>query len=96
MNPRKLPAAFESGDRFADRSPPGIARSNLDPRKTSLRWTSQQPSKLATVSQIAAPPGCAKSNLSLRSTAACWTPQQPSKAATVSQFAAPGHGGVSF
>ena len=49
------PAALESGDSFADRSPPGMERSNLNPRETSLRWTPQQPSKVATVSQIAAP-----------------------------------------
>ena len=48
-------AALERGDSFADRSPPGMARSNRSPRKTSLRWTPQQPSKAPTVLQIAAP-----------------------------------------
>eukprot|EP00959_Pyramimonas_sp_CCMP1952_P167391 3498567-Pyramimonas_sp.AAC.1 len=47
------PAAIESGDGFASRSPPGMARSNLS---TPLRCPHQQPSKLATISQIAAPP----------------------------------------
>ena len=51
------PAGFESGDSFTDRSPPGMARSNLSPRRASLRWPPQQPSKVATVSQIAAPQG---------------------------------------
>ena len=37
------PAAFESGDSLADRSPPGMVRSNLSPRKAPLRWTLQQP-----------------------------------------------------
>ena len=40
---------------FTDRSPPGMARSNLNLRGASLRWTHQQPSKVVTVSQIAAP-----------------------------------------
>ena len=32
-----------------------MARSNLNLRRTSLRWTLQLPSKVATLSQIAAP-----------------------------------------
>ena len=83
------PTALESGDSFADRSPTGMARSNLNLRSTSLRWTPQQPSNVATVSRIAAPQGMARSNLNLRSTTLRWTPQQPSKVATVSQIAAP-------
>eukprot|EP00959_Pyramimonas_sp_CCMP1952_P320195 6700822-Pyramimonas_sp.AAC.1 len=35
-----------------------MARSNLNLRSTSLRWTPQQPSKVATLSQNAAPLGC--------------------------------------
>eukprot|EP00959_Pyramimonas_sp_CCMP1952_P403051 8445284-Pyramimonas_sp.AAC.1 len=34
-----------------------MARSRLGLRRTSLCWTPQQPSKVATVSQIAAPQG---------------------------------------
>ena len=48
-------AALESGDSFADRSPPGMVRSNLNLRKAPLRWTPQQPSEVPTGSQIAAP-----------------------------------------
>eukprot|EP00959_Pyramimonas_sp_CCMP1952_P052588 1099444-Pyramimonas_sp.AAC.1 len=32
-----------------------MARSNLSPRRASLRWPPRQPSKAATVSQMAAP-----------------------------------------
>ena len=49
------PAALESGDSFADRSPPGIARSNLNLGMASLRSAPQQPSNVATVPQIAPP-----------------------------------------
>ena len=52
---RWTPAAFDIGNSFADHSPPGMARSNLSPRMTSLRSTHQQPSKVATVSQLAPP-----------------------------------------
>eukprot|EP00959_Pyramimonas_sp_CCMP1952_P111240 2327211-Pyramimonas_sp.AAC.1 len=48
------PAGIESGDRFADRSPPGMARVSLGPRVASLCWAPQQASKVATASQIAA------------------------------------------
>ena len=98
LPPLDPPAALESGDTFTDRSPPGMARSNLNPRRTSLCWTPEQPSKVATVSQIAAggnsltdrsPPGMARSSMDPRRTSLCWTPQQPSKVATVSQIAAP-------
>ena len=51
------PAALESDDNFADRSPTMMVRSNLSLRRTSLCWTPQQPSKVATVPQIAAPEG---------------------------------------
>ena len=53
--PLGLPGAYESGDSFADRSPPGNGEASSDPRKTSHRWTSQEPTKVAAVSQIAAP-----------------------------------------
>ena len=51
------PAAIEIGDSFADRSPPppGMGTSNMSQRCSPLRWAPQQPSKVATVSQIAAP-----------------------------------------
>ena len=73
-------------------APPGMARSNLRLRKTSFRWTHQQPSKAATDSQIAAPPlppGMARSNLNPGVAPLRWTHQQPSNMATVSQIAAP-------
>eukprot|EP00959_Pyramimonas_sp_CCMP1952_P127115 2658681-Pyramimonas_sp.AAC.1 len=44
----ETPAALGSGDNFADRSPPGMARFPGDLRKTSLRCTPQQPPKVAT------------------------------------------------
>ena len=50
--PPKSPRKWHS---FADRSPPGTAMSSGGPRKTQLRWTSQEPTKVATASQIAAP-----------------------------------------
>ena len=57
VTPLDLPGAHEGGDNFADRSPPGTAKSHGDPRGTPLCWTSQEPTKVATVSQIAAPQG---------------------------------------
>ena len=51
------PEPLERGESFADRSPPGMARSNLSLGMTPLRWAPQQPPKVATVSQIAAPQG---------------------------------------
>ena len=51
------PRTHESGDNFADRSPPGMAESQLGLGKASPRWTPQQPSNVATISQIAAPQG---------------------------------------
>ena len=84
------PGAFESGVSLADRSPPGMVRSKMNLRRSRLRWTPPQPSKVATVSQIAdPPPGMVRSNLSLRMSPLRWTPQQLSKVATVSQIAAP-------
>ena len=41
--PLGLPGAHESGDNFADRSPPGMVRSYVNPPRTSLSWTPQQP-----------------------------------------------------
>eukprot|EP00959_Pyramimonas_sp_CCMP1952_P369434 7738063-Pyramimonas_sp.AAC.1 len=53
LDPRE---ALESGDYcFVDRSPTRMGRSRGGQGKTSFRWTPQQPSKVATVSQIAAP-----------------------------------------
>ena len=52
-----LPGAHESGDSFAHRSPPRDGEASSDPLRTSLCWTSQEPTKVATVSQIAAPQG---------------------------------------
>eukprot|EP00959_Pyramimonas_sp_CCMP1952_P248610 5196641-Pyramimonas_sp.AAC.1 len=48
------PAGLERGDSFTDRSSPGMARSYLNLRRTTVCCTPQQPSKVATVSQIAA------------------------------------------
>ena len=56
-SPLGLPGARESGDSFAVRSPPGTARPHCDLRRTPLRWTSQVPTKLATVSQDVTPQG---------------------------------------
>eukprot|EP00959_Pyramimonas_sp_CCMP1952_P452903 9467360-Pyramimonas_sp.AAC.1 len=53
--PLGFPGAHESGDSCADRSPQGTARSRGDPRGTYLGWASQEPTKVATVTQIAAP-----------------------------------------
>merc|ERR1712023_40636 len=50
--PRDLPGAHESGDNFTLRSLQGAARYRLPPR---LRGTSQEPTKVATVSHFAAP-----------------------------------------
>ena len=55
--PLGLPGHHESEGTFADRSPQGTARSHDGPRKTPLRWASQETTKVATVSQIAAPKG---------------------------------------
>ena len=59
VTPLDLPGAHESGDSMVTVAqvvaPQGAARSRLGPRKTSLRWTSQEPIKEATVSQLAAP-----------------------------------------
>ena len=81
--------AHKSGDSFADRNPQGAARSSLGVRKTSLCWAFQEPTKVATVSQIAAPQGAARSSLGVRKTPLRWTPQEPTEVATVSQIAAP-------
>ena len=47
--------AHERGNSFADRRPPKDGEAPSGPRKTSLRWAPQEPTKLATVSQFAAP-----------------------------------------
>ena len=51
--------------------------------------THQQPSKVATVSQIAAPQGWRGLIWVRPWPSLCWAPQQASKVATVSQIAAP-------
>ena len=38
-------------------APQGTASYSCDLRKTFLRWTSQEPAKVATIAQIAAPEG---------------------------------------
>ena len=53
--PLDLPGAHDSGDSLAVRSPHGRARSHSVLDKTSLRSTSQEPTKLANGSQFAAP-----------------------------------------
>eukprot|EP00959_Pyramimonas_sp_CCMP1952_P371896 7787753-Pyramimonas_sp.AAC.1 len=59
-----------------------------DPRRTYLCWPSQKPTKVATVSQIAAPPGTARSRGDLRMTYLRCS-QETTKVATASQIAAP-------
>eukprot|EP00959_Pyramimonas_sp_CCMP1952_P039807 832400-Pyramimonas_sp.AAC.1 len=77
-----FPADLESGDCFAGRSPPGMARSNLDPRRVPICSPPEQPSKMAAVSQIAAPHAW-RGLLWIRGECPfCWHPQQPSKVAT--------------
>eukprot|EP00959_Pyramimonas_sp_CCMP1952_P397063 8319465-Pyramimonas_sp.AAC.1 len=82
------PAAVESGDSFALRTPQGWRCFFLDLRGTSLCCLPQQLSKVTAVSHFAAP-GMARSFWDLRGTPLCWPPQQPSKVATVPHFAAP-------
>ena len=55
VTPLDPSGAHERGDSFALRSPPGPARPHSNLRITSLRWTRQQPPKVATVSLLAAP-----------------------------------------
>ena len=57
ITPMALPGAHESGNNFADHSLQGNARSRLGVRGTPLRWLPQEPTKVATTSQIAAPSG---------------------------------------
>ena len=83
-----LPGAHESVDSFADRSPPGNGEASSDPRGAPLCWTSQEPTKVATVSQIAARQGRRGLNSDPRSTPLRWTSQEPTEVATVSQIAA--------
>ena len=77
------------GDSRADRSPQGTASYSCDLRKTPLRWTSQEPTKVATAAQIAAPQGTASYSCDLRKTPLRSTSQEPTKVATVAQIAAP-------
>ena len=60
LRPLDLPGAHDIGHGFADRGPPGAARLSGDLRRTPSRWASREPTKLATVSQIAAPSGGGK------------------------------------
>ena len=66
-----------------------------DLRKTPLRWASQEPTKVATVAQIAAPQGAASYSGDLRKTQLRWASQEPTKRATVAHFAATRDGEVS-
>ena len=55
---------------------------------TYLRWASQEPTKVATVAQIAAPQGTASYSCDPNMTYLRWAPQEPTKVATVAQIAA--------
>ena len=48
-----LSETHESGDSSAVGCTQGIARSRVALRKTSLRWPSQEPTKVATIAQLA-------------------------------------------
>ena len=61
---------------------------SCDLRRAYLRWTSQEPAKVATVAQIAAPQGAASYRGDLRKTYLRWASQEPAKVATVAQIAA--------
>ena len=69
--------------------PQGTASYSCDLRVTYLRWASQEPTKVATVAQIAAPQGTASYSCDLRMTYLRWASQEPTKVATVAQIAAP-------
>ena len=66
---------------------------SLDLRKSVLRGISQELTKVATVSQLAAP-WRARSGLELRKTAPSRTSQGLTKMVTLVQLAAPGEGEV--
>eukprot|EP00959_Pyramimonas_sp_CCMP1952_P115962 2424145-Pyramimonas_sp.AAC.1 len=55
------------------------AKSHGGPGGTYLRRPSQTPTKLATVSQIAAPQGATRSRGDLRGTYLRWTSKEPTK-----------------
>ena len=84
------------GRQFRSSQPPGAARPHSDLRITSLRWTRQEPTNVATVSQFAAPSGPARPHSDLRMTPLLWTPPGPTSVATVSHFAAPWDGEASL
>ena len=75
---------------------PRGTRYRCDTRMTYLRWASQEPTKVATVAQIAAPQGAASYSCDLRMTYLRWASQEPTNVATVPQIAAPRDGEVSF
>ena len=81
-------------DNLEDRSPPRMASSNVNLGGASLRWTHPQPSKVATLSQIATTPDKASSNLNPLSTSLRRTPQQLLKVTTYLQIAPPRVGEV--
>ena len=68
--------------------PPGMPMSNLSLRRTSLRWPSQQPLKVATASHFAAPPRDGEVQSESVYDVTMLAPQQPSTIATVSHVAA--------
>ena len=68
--------------------PQGAARSSQHTRMTSLRGACPEPTKAATVAQVAAAPpnnGVAMSGLDARMMSLCWASQAPTKMATFAQ-----------
>ena len=95
-SPLGLPGAYESGGSFAVRTPQGRRGLILIcVWHHSARWTSQEPTELATVSQRQTP-GAATPHSDLRIKLLRWASEEPTKVATVSQFAAPKDGEDSF
>ena len=96
VTPLDPPAAPASGDGLVARNPQG--RRGLILRWVAMRWAldPQEPTNVATVSQLAAPQGAASYSCDLRKTYLRWAPQEPTKVATVSQFAVPRDTEASF
>ena len=62
-------------------------------RDTPLRRASQEPTQVATVTQIAAPQGAASYSGDQNKTPLRWASQEPAQLATLTQIAAPQGGG---
>ena len=70
-------------------SAPWVGEASCDLNKMSLRWTSQEPTEVATVSQFAAPrDGEASSDQNIASLR--WTSEEPRKVATFRGSEPPG------